>query len=707
MKKLFTLLLTIVISSAAFAQYYYIPSTTVPGNPGTLNTTLEYPVGGGLDASWTTIHNGGSATPSWSAVQTIPIPFSFNGSPVTQYQVSSSGVLTFDVSAVTVPPSSNAVLPSANIPDKSVCVWGLSAPGTNDKIVHQTFGTAPNRQYWVFFTSYNFNGGGTSCWTYWSIVMEETTNKIYIVDQRNTTASGCMPALTLGIQINATTAVQVSGSPSIGSLTAADFTDADNYFYEFIYGVQPANETSLLSATVNNEAGQATLNSNNDVTGKLQNRGSQTLTQIDVSYSVDGGSAVTQTITGLNVASGAVYSFTHPTAYVPTTGGGTFRSFDIWTSNPNNLADPNTSNDSASTTVLINLGITGTKHVLLEEFTTAPCGFCPDGAVVVEDILTNYNNVIAVGVHAGFGTDAMTIPSASDYSSAFTTGAPTALIDRLFYEGQTNVAISRSIWEAKVAERLNEATPVNVGITGTYHETTRKLDVTVSANFVDYAVPGDFRINFYVIEDNLVGSGSGWDQVNYYNGTSGHPYYGAGDPIQGYVHKHVLRAVPSTSWGTSGIISNAPQPGNNFTKDYNNYTVNGTWNEEEMYLVAYVSYYNSDVKKRQVINSIEIPLMSLATGIKTAGNLENGIGTIYPNPVSDVATLLLEVTDNTKAIVDLFDIFGKKIRTVKNSTLAPGAHNVAIYVGDLSAGMYIAQITMNGQVSSQRIAVAR
>lgn len=707
MKKLFTLLVIVSFAFTATAQYYYVPSTTVPGNPGNLNTTNEYPVGGGLDASWTTIHNGGSATPSWSNILPIPFAFNFNGSPVTHFKVSSSGVLTYDTSAAAVPSSTNATLPSASIPDKSVCVWGLSAPGTNDKIVHQTFGTSPNRQYWVFFSSYNFDGGGTSCWTYWSIVMEETTNRIYIVDQRNTTASGCLPALTLGVQINATTAVQVTGSPSVPSLAGTDFTSADNYYYEFIHGVQNVNEVKLLAGTVNAGSGQATLNSNNDVSGTFLNMGSAALTQLDVSYSVDGGAPVTQTISGLNVASGSTYNYTHPTDYTPTAGGGTFKEFKIWIAKPNNVADPDATDDTASTTVLINLGITGTKHVLLEEFTTAPCGYCPDGAVVVEDILNSYNNVIGVGVHAGFGTDAMTIPSASDYASAFTTGAPTALVDRLYYEGESNVAISRSIWESKVAERLNEPTPCNISISGAYTEATRDLDVTVTANFVDYAVPGDLRVNLYVIEDNLSGSGSGWDQSNYYNGTSGHPYYGAGNPIVGYNHRHVLRAVPSTSWGNSGIISNSPQPNDNFTKDYLNYSVNSAWDETEISLVAYVSYYNADVKKRQILNSVEIPLMSLATAIDEPQEQTNKIGVAYPNPAADVSFINLEVDDNTNTSVELYDMFGKKIRTIKNATLAPGTHNVAVYVGDLPAAMYMVQIKMNGQQYTRQIAVAR
>ncbi|NCZ95507.1 MAG: hypothetical protein EBZ16_08300 [Flavobacteriia bacterium] len=182
LKTLWALVAIVTLGMSAQAQYYYLPSTT-NGNPGGLNADSEYPVGGGLSTTWTSISSPGASTPQWSSINAVPFAFNFNGSAVTHYKVSTSGVLTFDTAATTPPPYTKAALPNANIPDKSVCIWGLAGPGANDIIVKKTFGTAPNRQHWVFFASYD--AYGSSCWTYWSIVMEETSNKIYVVDQRN------------------------------------------------------------------------------------------------------------------------------------------------------------------------------------------------------------------------------------------------------------------------------------------------------------------------------------------------------------------------------------------------------------------------------------------------------------------------------------------------------------------------------------------
>jgi len=124
------ILVFLLAGASVSAQYYYLPST-VNGNPGGLNSDGEYPVGGGLAATWTAISTAPAATPAWSSTQTLPFAFQFNGSAVTQFKVSTSGILTFDVAATTAPSYTKAALPDASIPDNSVCIWGLASVGTN------------------------------------------------------------------------------------------------------------------------------------------------------------------------------------------------------------------------------------------------------------------------------------------------------------------------------------------------------------------------------------------------------------------------------------------------------------------------------------------------------------------------------------------------------------------------------------------------
>ena len=241
MKKIFTFLVVLTFfTSGVFAQYYFNTYNPAGTNPGGLNTDPEQPFGAaGVTAAngYTSIIANGTTTLSWSPVQTIPFPFSFNGSPVTQYKVSNSGVLTFTTSATTVPSFTNATIPNASIPDNSVMIWGLQQMAGNDGVLNKTHGTAPNRQHWINFASFSAPGASGQQWTYWGIVLEETTNNIYVVDLRtfNTPLS-----LTIGIQIDATTAYQIAGAPNTPSVVTngGNVSDpSDNAYYEFIQGI--------------------------------------------------------------------------------------------------------------------------------------------------------------------------------------------------------------------------------------------------------------------------------------------------------------------------------------------------------------------------------------------------------------------------------------------------------------------------------------
>ena len=220
-KKLLLLTFLGLFFSAMQAQYWQVEYLNANVNPGELNTDDEYPVGNGLAPTWATLL-APTATATWSATTNLPFAFDFYGSPVTSFKVSNSGVLTFDVATALAPtPYGSVALPAATVPDKSICILGIQGTGVNDNIVTKTFGTAPNRQFWVFFNSYS-DAAATTDYLYFSIVLEETTNRIYIVDQRtNATATN-----SVGLQMNATTAYSLAGSPNVGAYAGTSPTPA-------------------------------------------------------------------------------------------------------------------------------------------------------------------------------------------------------------------------------------------------------------------------------------------------------------------------------------------------------------------------------------------------------------------------------------------------------------------------------------------------
>lgn len=367
-----------MVSLGAFAQTgYYIAPGTGTGNPGGLNADAEYPPGGGLATGWTTILTG-PQNEMWSAAQSLPFAFKFNDQDVTSYKVAANGVVTFDVATTITPSAVNGDLPNAGIPNQSVCVWGAGATASGDYVVAKTFGTSGKRQHWIQYNSCSEANIGTG-WVYMSIVLEEGTNNIYVVDQRyNGTAA---TKLSVGIQIDGSTAVKVSGTPAYGMKAVNDPTTADNVFYSFLPGSLPADEAGITALTLANYI--SVNNAPFDITFSVQNGGSSAITSLDVEYTVDGGAAVSGKITGLNIASGATGTAVHPTKWSGTVGSHTIA---VKIVKVNGSDDTKVGNNNASKSLMV-FDKAVDRKILNEVFTSSTCPPCTPGNI-------NYNKVI-------------------------------------------------------------------------------------------------------------------------------------------------------------------------------------------------------------------------------------------------------------------------------------------------------------------------
>lgn len=696
MKRIFTFLIVIITSlPMSYSQYYSLSRLDAGINPGGLNTDAEQPVGAVV--GWNSILAANVAT--WSANQTIPFPFNFNGSPVTSYKVARSGVLTFDVAAVAVPGTTNGTLPSASIPDNSVCVWGLTNTGANDQVGVKTFGTTPNRQHWISFLSYSSPTASGTQWTYWSIVLEEGSDNIYIVDQRtfNTPLS-----LTLGVQINDSTAFSITGAPNTDSRARNGGNDSDptdNTYYEFRNGTQPEYDAAMSSVDLPSKVSE---NSLVTISGTILNDGSKMIDTLTINWSVN-GTANSDTLTGLGIAaSGGDYDFQHSVQWTAASPG-SYTSIDVWTSNPNGNADGAPSNDSLTGDVFVDQGTPSTnKKVLLEEYTTAPCQFCPDGAVIVEQIRSGSSNVIATGVHAGFGTDAMTIPAHSTWAARFATGAPTAMVDRVLFDGEPNVAHGRGTWQVNSDSRLTAESPLDVDVEiVSYNHSTRATEIDVDVKFVDYAEPGDLRLTVMILEDNVTGVGSGYNQVNFYNTQPGHQYTGAGNPIVGYAHRHVVRELLTPTWGEQNLFSST-SPGDSITETYN-FTLSNNYDPNEVSFVAFVSNYDATDDSRVFVhNANDAHLRGKIVGIEETEISANEFN-VYPNPFEHFTNLNFNLEESKDVEVHMYDVMGKLVYSNDFGRLNSGNHNIQLDADGLSSGAYFLRITVDEEYITKTV----
>lgn len=230
---------TIIGGDTTYRVSYFIDA----GNPDGLNTESDATTTG-----WTSIMAGSQSANVWSPATPIPFPFQFFGVPVTHFKASQNLVLTFDTAAVALP-GENTLLPSDSLPDMSIAaLWdsftGAPPTGSNDQIYTKVFGNAPNRQFWVKWFSFEYGNPNVS-FAYISIVLEETTNKIYIVDMYS--SSSPILTTTVGLQLNDSTAVGFGDDqiPQAGNGSS----NPDNDYWEFFAPFEDIAALNVLDAS--------------------------------------------------------------------------------------------------------------------------------------------------------------------------------------------------------------------------------------------------------------------------------------------------------------------------------------------------------------------------------------------------------------------------------------------------------------------------
>ncbi|MFZ9571896.1 MAG: T9SS type A sorting domain-containing protein [Bacteroidia bacterium] len=671
MKKTILSLMALV-SLGAFAQTgYYVAPGTGSGNPGGLNGDAEYPPGGGLPTGWTTLITG-PQNEMWSASQNMPFAFKFNDQDVTSYKVAANGVVTFDVATTITPSAVNGDLPNAGIPNQSVCVWGVGATATGDYVVSKTFGTAGKRQHWIQYNSCSEANIGTG-WIYASIVLEEGTNNIYIVDQRyNGTAAS---KISMGVQIDGSTAIKVSGTPAYGMKAVNDPTTADNVFYSFIPGSQPADEAGITSLNL-----AKYLNLNNgpyDISMGIINGGSSAITSLDVEYTIDGGAAVSGKITGLNIASGATGTAVHPTKWSGATVGS--HTVAVKIVKVNGADDTKVGNNNATQAVMV-FDKAVDRKILNEVFTSSTCGPCTAGNI-------NYNNVIANK------TKHSTIKYQVYWPGTGDPYCTQEVRDRTTYYGINSVPRMEvdGGWDGNAGSFSTglyddfQAKPAFVEITGSVSLTwknTVTLDVTLNP-LLDFS-SNNLKLHAVIVEG-----------ITYANKkTNGETKF-----------EEVMKKMMT---GSVGQVLTPLKKDTKVTKKIA-YTFNGgyrlptdgsaaqhinhlsensveTWND--LAVVVFVQ----DATTKEVLQSETFPIALVGTEA-----VEQNLN-LYPNPANNV--FVVEAKEMGNAAVVVTDMQGK---VVFNGNMNAGA--LSMNVADWSNGVYMVSVNGNSKNLNSKIVV--
>ncbi len=710
MKKHVLSLILLAFTSIVQAQYYYIPFA-VGQNPRNLNQDGENPAP--LLTGWSTVWSGdGTAAAAFTNTITIPFSFVFNGNSYTQCRATNSGIVTFDLAATPTLAYGNATLPSANVPNNSICFlgvkpssWVSGSTTYRSTIVTKTFGTAPNRQFWIqfnFFSEPNVDKG----WTYWSAVLEETTNKVYIVDMKtlcvNSAGSLCTGnvKISAGLQIDATTAVSIAGSPNLAANNNSTnlFTAADNKYYEFIAGSQPDLDLSAQEVLMLPDF--ALTQTSMDVKIKVFNRGLQAVNSVTLNYSINNSTPVTQQITGLNIAKFAFADLTHPTKWAPSATG-TYN-LKIWTDQPNAGTDGDPANDTISFTIKVWDDFVPRKS-LHEVFTSSTCPPCKPGNEQLDAVLVGKDNLYTVIKYQyyfpGLGDPYFT--PECDTRATYYGGVNS--VPRMFVDGQWNSNPS-SYNNSLFASFQSKPSFVKIEASQVLNPDAKSITLNAKVTpLIDFPA-GSYRLRFAVVERTTYNNikNNGETEFHYVMKKMLPNALGAAfnmpakgtmvESNQPYTFPGSYKLSPSSRLSSSSAPTGTNYAGINLATEHSV--------EEFFDLIGVVFLQNETTK--EVLQS-EWTSPNWATSSKEVVIEKLGLQ-IFPNPAGKSFTIQVADEHMGKHFsVTITDIKGKQVFNQQIN----GLISQEINCNDLQNGIYFVTLTNGTETSTQKLIIAK
>lgn len=336
------------------------------------------------------------------------------------------------------------------------------------------------------------------------------------------------------------------------------------------------------------------------------------------------------------------------------------------------------------------------KGVLIEEATGTWCTWCPRGDVFMRNLTALYGDrFVSIAVH---NNDPMAV---TEYDTGMTslpgfTGFPSATVNREFIVDPSGLE-QPFLDDVVIAPRGAFEVGANLDVETGDLDISVEVEALQTLNFAD-------NIMVAIIEDEVTGTGSGYDQVNAYAGGGNGPMGGYEDlpspvPAEDMVYEFVARALVTPYRGQSLDIPTTMDSG---TKLQNyRITLDSQWDIENLSIV--VALIGSD---GQSDNAMKITLADATEN----GFLQSNVNDpalqasfeIFPNPVADLMNVQLESGQIGEVNLELFNIYGQLVHTEKLQSFV-GTQNWLVNVSELQNGMYTARVRIGDKTAVQKI----
>ena len=413
------------------------------------------------------------------------------------------------------------------------------------------------------------------------------------------------------------------------------------------------------------------LSNSENIKVTITNQGRNSQSNFDVSYSINGGATVTNTISStLNGGESLEYSFTN-TEDFSIMGDYNIKVATLLAN------DENTSNDTLDSDVYLYYP----KNILHEQFTTEGCSNCPKVLAYMDEMREKYPNLITITHHSGFGTDWLSNDDSEKmlefYNDGGQVSAPAGMFDR-HYNGLCNGIPGPPdpgpvFWdgspfgEKRIISRILPGY-VSVNISGSYNESTKVLTMTVSGDFVK-DLTGELSINVWLTEDHIA------------------PQNQSGAE-NGFEHRFTQRKAITKYRGN--LLQNGASVNDTYTKTYTD-TIDDSWVKSNMYIVAFIGVYDAaNPNNREVYNVNQVSLSSII-GISETNTINFNI---YPNPTKG----MFNIEGAEGSDIEVLNSLGQVVYKAQNVSSFE-----TIDLSNNNIGTYFVRVKANDNIITKKI----
>ena len=421
------------------------------------------------------------------------------------------------------------------------------------------------------------------------------------------------------------------------------------------------------------------------VSGKLQNMGTTTVTSMDVNYSVDGGATVTESLSGLSLATGDYYDFNHGTTWSPTAAG--VYDIAVWATNINGASDMNTANDmvSGQVTVYDNATI---KRPMLESFTSSTCGPCVAGNVNVASVLTAYSDdqysLLKYQMSwPGSGDPYYTLEGGDRRTYYNVNAVPDFILDGNVWQGN-----SSSLLNSQVDAVL--ANPAFAEISSYFTVTGQTVDITVSINPI-----GDFA-NSLTLYTAIY-------EIKTYNNVGSNGETEFGNVMKKMVPGSMGFALPTLQTGVTVVenFSHTFQGSYTLPPDANSPIDHTTQHSiEDFNNLGVVTWIQDDATKEVIQSTVSSISGTNVEELSTTKLM------LFPNPAENTATVAFEGLEGSDIKIDLYNLLGELVFT-GNHTSASNFDYYNIDVTTLNNGIYNLVLTVGESMTTKKLQILK